>query len=78
MGSPNRGRELRAVAPCTAPAPDPNLVEARQILVEDVLPSLGCPKNGVAAEIEETSVNDIRRARRLTERAVDLLAAAVE
>jgi sulfur carrier protein ThiS len=69
-------RALAAVhrrAPDMAPGPDPDVVEARQVLVEDVLRSLGVPKNGVAVEIEEIAVSDIRVARRLTQRAVDLL-----
>lgn len=69
-----------AVAPDAdpEPGPDPLVVEARKVLVEDVLRSLGVPKAGATIEIEELAVADIRVARRLAQRAVDLLDDALD
>ena len=54
-------------------APDPRLVEARQLAVEDVLDCLGIPLLGMSRELDELSHSDMRRARRHATRLVGLL-----
>lgn len=61
------------------PGPDPLVVEALRILQEDVMRLLGSHRlaSPPAIPVEELSIDDVRAARTLLQRAEDLLAATV-
>lgn len=60
------------------PAPAEQLVEARAVIVEDVLRCLGQPADAPTSEIGDVSVTDVRTARRMADHTRQLLDDAIE
>lgn len=65
--------EVLECRPDLVAAPPAPVVEARAVLLEDVLGRLGVPVAGAVREIDEISQADVRTARRMAAHAVGLL-----
>lgn len=66
-----------ALDPQVAAGPDPRVVEARDIVAEDLLRLAGAPLHAGARPVEEFSTSDLRTIRRLAARQLDLLDEAI-